>query len=372
MGNAMRAARLAAVPGSLLLMLLFAAAGCAPAGTPGGEGKGGGRTVTDLAGRKVTIPLRVKRIACLTGASYEKALLVGAADKVVLRAATLPPWMERTNPRVKEIPTLRDSHAPNLEELLKGKLDVIFFWDDPQLLAKLASNGLAAVVPQPAGGSGESTAAFTETMKDEVRLYGQVLGGESARLADRWCDYYDRKVRFVLDRTQGLPESAKPRVYYVRGPDALTTHGTDQNVTRYGEMAGGRMVIRNSRARDIARVSMEEILAWNPEVIFVGRQYSVDLVLKDARWRGVSAVRNRRVYPVPDGVFYWDSGSEGILLLGYLAKTLHPELFCDLDMKREVRDYYAFFYRCRLTDGEVEKLFKGEGPDGRRVNPYRN
>jgi iron complex transport system substrate-binding protein len=107
-------------------------------------------------------------------------------------------------------------------------------------------------------------------------------------------------------------------------------------------------------------------------VIFVGRQYSPELVLKDPRWQRVAAVRNGRVYVVPDGVFFWDSSSEGILLLQYLAGKLHPELFPDLDLGKEVRDYYARFYRYHLNGRELDLLLAGQGPDGQRRNGMNN
>ncbi|MGE4559952.1 MAG: ABC transporter substrate-binding protein [Desulfobulbus sp.] len=308
----------------------------------------------------------------MTGASYEKAFLVGVGDKVVVRAATYPPWMERTNPRVRTIPTIRNSHDPNMEALLKQKIDVLFFWDHPILLDRLKGIGIAAVVPQPAARDFASIREFTGRMKSEVLLYGRVFGGEAEKRARAWCAYYDQKVKYVLERTSTVPEARKPRVYYVRGPDALTTHGRDQNITWYGMMAGAEMVVRNTRAKNISQISMEDIIRWNPEVIFVGRQYSPDLVLKNHKWKYVSAVRNKRVYVIPDGVFYWDGGSEGILLLEYLAWKLYPKMFRDLNMQREVTEYYEKFYNCRLTDDEIEKLLHGLDPEGRRSNRMNN
>lgn len=330
------------------------------------------RIITDLVGRKVAIPDRVNRIGCLTGASYEKAFLVGAGDKVVLRAATYPPWMERTNPRVRAIPTILNSHDPNMEALFKQKIDVLFFWDHPILLDRLKDIGIPAVVPQPAARNFSSFREFTDRMKSEVRLYGRVFGGEAENRAHDWCTYYDQKVNYVLGRTSSIPEPAKARVYYLRGPDALTTHGRDQNITWYGMMAGAQMVVRNTSAKNISQVSMEDIILWNPEVIFVGRQYSPGLVLKNDKWKCVSAVQHKRVYVIPDGVFYWDSGSEGILLLEYMACKLYPKMFNDLNMQQEVREYYQKFYHCRLTDDEIDKLLHGLDPDGRRKNRMNN
>ncbi|WP_295403907.1 hypothetical protein, partial [uncultured Thiocystis sp.] len=55
-----------------------------------------------------------------------------------------------------------------------------------------------------------------------------------------------------------------------------------------------------------------------------------------------------------------------------LAKTLYPDRFPDLDLKREIRDHYARFYRYALSDSELDLMLQGKGPDGRRHNDMNN
>ncbi|HVI50041.1 MAG TPA: ABC transporter substrate-binding protein [Candidatus Sulfotelmatobacter sp.] len=324
------------------------------------------RTITDLSGRQVSIPASVSRVACLTGACYEKVFLLGQADKIVARASTFPPWMMQTNPKARDIPT---SPNPGTEDLLSRKVQLAFAFDRPQQLGALEAAGITAVVPASAT-SQESQVAFTQSVRQEVRFYGAVLGSEAA--AEAWCAYYDRHLANIARRIASIPAEERPRVYYLRGPDALTTHGRNSNMRWYGEMAGGDMSLARDLAPGISHVNQEDIILWNPQVIFVGRQYSLDLVTKDPRWRDIDAVKNGRVYPIPDGVFFWDSSSEGILLLEFMAKTLHPVLFADLDMAVETKDYYATFYHYKLSDQDADNLLHGNGPDGLRFNPAGN
>jgi iron complex transport system substrate-binding protein len=332
------------------------------------------RRIVDSTGRAVTLPEHLERIGCLIGGAYEKAFLFGVADKVVVRAATSPPpWMTQTNPRAAEIPTMRDSHNPNIEELLRLKLDVLFFWDDPEQVARLERSGIVVVSPQLTNHKDfSSPEEFVARFKADVVSYGNTLGGPAAAKVRAWSDYVDQRVRYVQERLARLAPTQKPRTYYVRGPDALTTHGKEQNISWLGEMAGADMVVRRSSAQNIAKVSIEQIMLWNPEVIFVGRQYSPDIVLKDPRWRHIAAVKNGRVHVIPDGVFFWDGGSEGILLLQFLAQKLHPELFPDLDMRRETMNYYKNFYGYPMRPDEADRLLSGRGPDGQRHNSMNN
>jgi iron complex transport system substrate-binding protein len=330
------------------------------------------RHVIDMAGRDVAIPEKVERIGCMTGASYEKAFLLGAGNKVVVKAATCPPWAERTNPIIKGIFSIKDSHNPNMEELYRLNIEVMFYWDDPAYIEKLRDIGIASVIPQSSRIKINSIGDFTEKIKNEVRLYGKIIGGDAEINASAWCTYYDRKVESVCDRINLVPLEQRPKVYYIRGPDALSTLGPEQNITWYGEMAGGCMVVKKSNVTNIAKVSMEQMLEWNPDVIFVGRQYSPELVLKDDRWKPVEAVKKKQVYIIPDGVFFWDSSSEGILLLEFMAKKLYPERFTDINMENEVDEYYNKFYHCNLTKNEIRLLLNGCGPDGKRVNSFNN
>lgn len=327
--------------------------------------------VTDLAGREVVLPGQVRRVACLDVLCYQKLFMLGQSGKAVLMYFTDAPWMRFTNPAVESIPMIEGE--PNLEDLIARKVDVAFFaYDTRRMAAKLADIGIPGVVSQPQGRRADTASGFVEEIKRSVLVYGEVLGGEALARAREWCDYFDSRVGYVTSRTAAIPAAARPRVYYLRGPTALHTQGRSGDTFWYGEMAGGDMVVKNDSLAVKGPVSMEKIIAWNPQVVVVGRQYPLDLVLADARWGNVSAVKGGRVYPVPSGVFYWDGGLEGVLLMEYLAKKLHPELFEDLDLAAEVKDFYARFYRCALTDAQAAALLAGLSPDGTRQKLYNN
>lgn len=326
----------------------------------------GERLLTDMAGRRVAVPAALDRIACLTGACYEKLFLLGAADKVVLRLAGQPPWMAATNPRVATIPV---THDPNVEDVLARGAQLAFVFT--RHLARLERTGLPLLVPDAVSRADITTAeAFLDTLKRELRLYGEALAAEER--AQAWCAYLDARVAAISARLASQPTAVRPKVYFLRGPDALTTHGADSNIRWLGEIAGADMGLSAATAAGISRVDMEQIAAVNPDIILVGRQYPIALVTDDPRWKDIRAVRQGRVYPVPDGVFFWDSSSEGVLLLQFIAKIVHPDLFADLDLGAAVSDYYHRFYGVDLSDGQLALLLAGRGPDGRRVNPAGN
>jgi len=316
-------------------------------------------TITDLAGRTVDISSDVQHVAALVGPSYEKIFLLGSADKI----SVMPPfpkqmpWAAKIIPNLNKIPTMASFQDPNVEELMKQKIDVVFFWDYPKPLDKMAESGIPVVVTQPSTpeGQAQSVDQFRDMIKNEVSTFGSVLGPDAKARADAYNQYFDEKVDRILKVTSAIPDSERPSVYYVRGPDALTTHGKNSYTQWWVNLAGGRLV-SSDITEMVPKVSMEQVISWNPDIIVMGRVNSTSLIMNDPKWKDVSAVKAGKVYTNPEGVMYWDYSSEGVLLLEYLAKLFHPDKFADLDMKTEIKDYYSKFYNYTLTDDEAGRI----------------
>lgn len=45
----------------------------------------------------------------------------------------------------------------------------------------------------------------------------------------------------------------------------------------------------------------------------------------------------------------------------FLAKTLHPDLFPNLDLTAEVKNFYSKFYSYQLSDAQVNAILSGSG-----------
>jgi iron complex transport system substrate-binding protein len=317
------------------------------------------QTITDLSGRSIDIPSDVERVAALVGPSYEKIFLLGAQDKM----AMIPPfpkqmpWAAKVIPNLNKIPSMASFQDPNIEELMNQKIDLVFFWDYPKPLQKMADAGIPVVITQPTTteGQAQSVEQFRDMIKNEVSTFGAVLGKDAKTKADVYNQYFDEKVDKILKVTSAIPDSERPKVYYVRGPDALTTHGKNTYTQWWVTMAGGDLV-SSDITEMIPKVNMEQVIGWNPDIIVMGRVNSTSLILDDPKWKDIAAVKSGKVYTNPDGIMYWDYSSEGVLLLEYLAKLFHPDKFTDLDMKKEIKEYYSKFYNYKLTDDEAGRI----------------
>jgi iron complex transport system substrate-binding protein len=329
---------------------------------------GESRIVVDLADRKVTLPEHVHRVACNEVLCYEKFFLLGGSGLVAAMRQTDPPWMSTIDPDVGRVSKIAiPETALNREELLADGDDVVFLRFNRLQLRGLELARIPAVVSQPPLQTHfKDASAFGEAQKRMVRMFGSVIGGDAARKAEEWCAYYDERIGYVMARTANIPQAQRPKAYYLRGPAATMTQGPHSNAYWYGVIAGANMTAKDLELEGPLPMSMEELVSLDPEFIFVGRQYSPDLVLHDPRWQNISAVKNDRVIPLPAGMFYWDGSTEGILLAELMAKTIYPDRFNDLDMASEVRRYFSKFYQFEFTEEQLGKFLRGLTPAGIR------
>ncbi len=158
-------------------------------------------------------------------------------------------------------------------------------------------------------------------LRDVGRLVGvSERGQELADLATRILELVDT----VMAANHG---EAAPRVYYARGPDGLETGlGGSINMEAI-ELAGADNVAAQAGRGGLTRVSMEQILAWNPQVLLTQDAGFARRVRDDRLWRSVSAVRQGRVHIAPVLPFGWLDGPPGvnrIIGLPWLLRRLYP------------------------------------------------
>jgi iron complex transport system substrate-binding protein len=321
----------------------------------------GTRQVTDAAGRVVTLPLHVNRIADPWHANNAMVLMLGGADKIVATTAQAQrqPWLRRLYPRIDQVPAAFNAAGePNIETLIGARPDVILMAYDgtlPKWSAAVEAYHVPIVLMPNSS---------LEGLKTTARITGQVLGEREAKVAEDYVSYLDGNIRRVRSVTGRLPANERPTVLHTASAGVLTVDGRDSVIDDWITIAGGR------NAADVVGlgrpVSLEQIAAWDPDVIIIGtapNQQSRQAVLDDPRWREIKAVKTGKVFVNPTGAYLWDRHSaEAALQVLWAAKLLHPELFPDLDIKRETLDFYAKYFHHALTDDEYASIIDATAP----------
>ena len=320
------------------------------------------RVVTDMSGRKVNIPARVDRVASLVGPAYDSIFMLGAANKICVIGGAQNKWAQLLNPSVTQIPAIANAQNPNIETLIADNVQVAFFWDYADPMKAMTDAGIPVIVSTAQNSNPKTANECLTGIKNGIQLFASVLGDAYQAKADDYGKYIDDAVTRVTAVTSKIPDDQKPGVYYVRGPDALTVHGAYANTRYWVEMAGGKFVTKEVLTNTYASVTMEQVINWNPDVIFMGRVNNTALVVNDQKWSGINAVKNGKVYVNPCGNFYYDNGVEGPLMLFFVAKTLYPDKFPDLDLVKETKGFYSRFFGYSLTDDQANRILSFKDP----------
>ncbi|MGI6205193.1 MAG: ABC transporter substrate-binding protein [Anaerovoracaceae bacterium] len=357
---------------ALILSAVLAFTGCGSAVSGSSSSDSGQtenentRTITNIDGSQIEVPEEAQRIAAVYGPSYEACVALGAEDKVVVDADVQFenfPWAEKIFKNISSNPYLENVHSSvSFEELQKYNPDLVLTFNRPNELSQLKKAGIAAV-------NGVTTKNLDE-VKELLKVYAEAIGGDAPSRADAYAEYFDRKLQMITDKTSTLGDSEKPTVYYA-GVDILTTYGNKSDIIEAIEAAGGNPVMKDLDAGNHTSIDFEQLAVWNPQYIFIDHggmsdKKTVEQIMEDAendsRYAAIDAVKNDQMYLVPSGTFYWDMGIQKILLIEYMAKILHPDLFQDLDMAAELQEFYSEFFSYDLTDEEAQKILDREDP----------
>jgi len=322
------------------------------------------KEIKNLDGSLIVVPDKVNKVAALFGPSYERLFVLDVEDKIIVDGdfhLNGWPWSNIIYKRLNEIKGIPNAHnALNLEEVLKMNPDVVFYWDNPQAVKKMKEVGIAAV---PAVSTGK-----LDEIKNTLIVYAGVFGTKEKKIAMEYAAYFDEKVTYVKNIASKIKD--KPAVY-MANQEILWTFGKSSDMAELISAAGGICVHKDIEGGSKTEIAAEQLIKWNPDYIFVdhagssGNAAAEDVVKKaskDERLNDISAFRNNKIYINPTGVFFWDSGVQKILLLLYVAKTIHPDQFRALDMNKELKIFYKKFFRYELTDIETEKILKHQNP----------
>ena len=105
-------------------------------------------------------------------------------------------------------------------------------------------------------------------------------------------------------------------------------------------------------------VDMEQILAWNPDVILFAPGSIYATVGEDTAWQGVTAIKEGHYYEVPNGPYNWmgfPPSVQRMLGMMWMAKLLYPEA-ADYDLYTEVAEYFRLFYHTTLSEDAYNAL----------------
>lgn len=293
-------------------------------------------TVTDQAGREVTIEKEPSSIVSGYYISSSLLIALGLKDKVVgIEAkADKRPIYKLAAPELTELPNVGTAKEFNLETCAALSPDLVIL---PMKLKDAAQSltdlGITVLLVNP-----ESQDLLTEMINTIATATN--TNSEAAKL----LAYIDSQKDMLTSALSGVePES----VYLASNSSFLSTAGPSMYQSSIIELAGGKNAADSITDTYWAEISYEQLLAWDPSYIIIASdaEYTVDDVLNDPNLAECTAVKNSHVYAIPGDMEALDSPvPAGILASVWLAGILHPDQVSADTYTTEMTNYYETFY----------------------------
>ncbi len=312
-------------------------------------------SVIDAAGRAITIPNKVERVfaagppASIFIYTFAPDLLVGWTRKHTPEQCEFLGAGACDKPEVGRL-TGRGS-TTNLEVLLQLKPDLVL--DVGTVDDTYAS--LATRVQEQTGIPYALLDGRFEAIVSVYRKLGQLTHLETQ--AEEFAQYAENTIKTIKGRIEKIPDDRRPRVYYGRGPHGLETGLGGSINTETIEFLGARNVAAERRG-GIATVSVEQVLAWNPDVIVTIEPAFAASVRTDPLWAPIKAVQTGQVHLSPWLPFGWvdfPPSVNRLIGLWWLAKVLFPDQFPE-SLRPITRNFYRQFYHMTPTEAQIDRL----------------
>ncbi|EDH9166096.1 hypothetical protein CC364_07495 [Salmonella enterica subsp. enterica serovar Fallowfield] len=319
------------------------------------------RTFTDQIGRQVTVPDTVDRVVVLQHQTLNLLVQMNATDKIV---GVMANWKQqlgdgyaRLAPELAQKASLGDLTHVDPEKLVALRPQVVFVtnYAPQEMIDKISRLGIPVVAISLRHDVAGERAKMNPTLADEEQAYNRGLREGITLIGDivnkpqeakALIEAMDKGRKMVSDRLQSVPENGRVRAY-MANPE-LTTYGSGKYTGLMMAHAGALNVAASS-VKGFKQVTMEQVIAWDPQVIFVQNRYPkvVNEILHNPQWQVIDAVKHHRVYLMPDYAKAWGYPMPEAVGIGelWMAKKLYPEKFHDIDMQKAANDWYQRFYR---------------------------
>jgi iron complex transport system substrate-binding protein len=331
----------------------------------------GKRVVTDDAGREVEIPTadNIKSVF-FTSALAQVYITCLSPDLLGGTASKFDESQLRFLPEgVEELPylgTIHNNGEIDRESLLTEDIDIMFSISGVGLTRQniseaeslQAQTGIPCVLVD--GSFDKIPRAF--------RFLGDILGREAR--AEELAAYCERSYESVRSVVETIPADERITVYYAEGPEGLQTEPeTSQHMLGFLE-AGALCAAKcdETYGGGMTDVSLEQVLEWDPEVIVAWdtniRGGAYEDILTNPAWQEIKAVKDRRVYAMPNEPWAWcdrPPGVNRIIGIHWMANLLYPDVY-DVDIKEVVREFFKVMYGKEIDDTVILELLGASYP----------
>ena len=329
-------------------------------------------TITDMIGREVTvIPGSYKRVVCIgAGAlrmySYigDVSLLCGVEDidnttldeRPKMFDSVARPYVLAFGDTFSTLPSCGvggpNAQAAEAEKILSCNPDIVISeYEDVDKENALQEQLGVPVITLKAGPNG----VFDDAFKNTMTMLGMIFCNEEK--AEKLVSFIDSEAAEITSRTAGIKDEDKPGVYICGLGNWGTTNQlmTAQNYISFN-IANVRNVVTDLEKNGIQAIEEEKFVALGEDM---------DIIIMDA-----AAVKNIKPLYAEDPTMFdsckaWQDGEVylemaynayytnyeiALINTWFIAKTVYPDLFEDIDITEKTNEITGMFLGEELAD----------------------
>lgn len=334
----------------------------------------GKRTITDHAGRELQIPTpeeleRVYFTSSLAQVfvySLRPELMAGTTSRFTTQQMEyLLPNLEA----LKYMGSFSENGEIDREAMMAAKVQLVFSISGIELTEQNISE--AETFQEQTDIPVVLIDGSFDKISEAYRFLGDLIGAEQR--AEEIASYLEQIYADVTEAVARVPEDKRVSLYYAEGGVGLQTDPDESQHALTFKVGGAINVAADVPVQHLgmSNVSLEQVLAWDPEVIVAWSEENrggADTLIRTMEdWKHIRAVNTGRVYTMPDAPFSWCDRPPGVnrfIGIQWVANMLYPDVY-DVDMVEKTKEFYRTLYWVEISDEQAKSLLGNSYP------PYR-
>jgi iron complex transport system substrate-binding protein len=302
--------------------------------------------VKDITGKDLQFEKSPEKVICLIESALSGIYMLGAQDRIigvpgeVYKEKTLR-YYSKLDRRIAErsLPAPGNWDFVSIEQVIGLEPDLVIIWSSQSdVVTTLEQFGIPVYSVM--------IKDFDDVYK-EISDFGKIFG--CSQRADSLISITHRN----LDKIKPAGVSQKPvSAYFMWAQGINETSGSTSTVEELFSCAGVRNVCEVEQEH--VSISLEKLIDWNPDLIIMWYNEKLDPedVMKDPALQGIDAVKNRKVFELPDkfSCDLWTLKMQYPVQL--ISAWAHPEKSGKFNADLSLKDMCRFLYQNDLNPVE--------------------
>jgi len=316
------------------------------------------RTITDMAGRTVTLPANISMVLCTSPPPTTFVYMLAPEKLGSVSSNTTNATGQNLTSLSSTLSGSMKSGSTNYEAYIAMHPDLVFISCESGLTDPSATNLTQekfGTIPVVCVDNARNATGYGPTLL----FMGDILGVPD--VAKEEDAYYQKVLDEVQTKVATIPEGKRVRVYYAEGTDGLSTDPSGSCHSQLIDVCGGINVAtcEVSSGSGMTGITKESVLMWKPDIIISSSKDFIAQAYNDSTWQRTPAVQNHRVYLIPTEPYNWfdrPPGVNRIVGIPWTAHILYPDLFPDDWFRAKAKEFYSLFYHIDLSDEDLDNV----------------